>query len=45
MCQNPWKKCKKPGCTVIIVYKGERKVICQECWEEIADADYEWSNV
>ena len=44
MCENPWKKCDKPGCHVIILYKGQRKEICEECWIEIADSELEWSN-
>lgn len=44
MCDNPFKECKKPGCHVIIVYKGRNLDICKECWDWIADSEIEWTN-
>lgn len=44
MCQNPFKKCKNQDCEVIILYNGERREICHECWAEIAESDHEWSS-
>lgn len=44
MCENPWKKCKKKELFVFIIYKGRRREICKECWEEIAESDKEWGS-
>lgn len=41
-CANPFQK-KKCGNTDIVVYlTGDEIPICQKCWKEIADTDWEW---
>ncbi len=42
-CKNPWKDaCKSENIKLYIVFKGETRPICSQCWSRIADQEYEW---
>jgi len=42
-CKNPWNgKCKNKDIQVYILYKGQQRPICRECWSKIAETDKEW---
>jgi hypothetical protein len=42
-CKNPWNgKCGRTDIEVYIYYRGRRLPVCNDCWREIADKDFEW---
>ena len=42
-CRNPWKaNCPNTKISLSIVFKGEERPICAQCWEEISESDIEW---
>jgi hypothetical protein len=45
-CQNPFRKrkCENTDIQLYIVIKGETIPICHNCWNRIADSNYEWEN-
>ncbi len=42
-CKNPWNgKCGNNDIELYIVFKGEKKPICRQCWAKLAEQDLKW---
>jgi hypothetical protein len=42
-CKNPWNgKCENNDIELYIIFRGERKPICKQCWSKLAEKDQEW---
>lgn len=41
-CENPWKSCENTDIELYIMYEGQKKAICRQCWEEISESEVEW---
>lgn len=42
-CKNPWNgKCENSDIELYIVFRGEKKPICRQCWAKLAEQDLKW---
>jgi hypothetical protein len=42
-CRNPWNgECENVDIRVYIRHEREKKPICNSCWRDIANKEFEW---
>jgi hypothetical protein len=42
-CENPWKDtCNSENIKLYIMFNGEKRPICRQCWTNLADKEVEW---